>query len=215
LALFRVSLVDQIDLPTQSHIKAAHSILSGERINQMELKMKQFVIASVTAALFAGLSTTVDASVVNYTTSSPSCSVFDVDPNSDACFGSTSGNAQQVDPNGDMFDGVTGLFGITDWVEIQSVGSVSGDQKTGTITVMPNSSGIVAVLLKSGPQFAAYKFESGFSGDLKFTTANEKGLSNWIAFGSGEMTPVPLPAAGWMLLAGIGGLAALRRRKNA
>lgn len=28
------------------------------------------------------------------------------------------------------------------------------------------------------------------------------------------MTPVPLPAAGWMLLAGVGGLAAMRRRKK-
>ncbi|MEO9576479.1 MAG: VPLPA-CTERM sorting domain-containing protein [Tateyamaria sp.] len=28
-------------------------------------------------------------------------------------------------------------------------------------------------------------------------------------------TPVPLPAAGWMLLAGVGGLAAMRRRKKA
>jgi hypothetical protein len=27
-----------------------------------------------------------------------------------------------------------------------------------------------------------------------------------------QISPVPLPAAGWMLLAGIGGMAALRRR---
>lgn len=34
-------------------------------------------------------------------------------------------------------------------------------------------------------------------------------------FPGDDMPPVPLPAAGWMLLAGVGGLAALRRRKKA
>lgn len=33
--------------------------------------------------------------------------------------------------------------------------------------------------------------------------------------GPGPTSPVPLPAAGWMLLAGIGGLAAMKRRKKA
>lgn len=30
-----------------------------------------------------------------------------------------------------------------------------------------------------------------------------------------SMSPVPLPAAGWMLVAGVGGLVAMRRRKKA
>lgn len=34
-------------------------------------------------------------------------------------------------------------------------------------------------------------------------------------FPGDDIPPVPLPAAGWMLLAGVGGLAALRRRKKA
>lgn len=33
--------------------------------------------------------------------------------------------------------------------------------------------------------------------------------------GSNGLSPVPLPAAGWMLLAGIGGIVALRRRAKA
>ena len=43
---------------------------------------------------------------------------------------------------------------------------------------------------------------------------NPKGISHISLYGSGEMSPIPLPAAGWMLLAGLGGLAAARRRKN-
>ncbi|MFK7868378.1 MAG: VPLPA-CTERM sorting domain-containing protein [Roseobacter sp.] len=84
-----------------------------------------------------------------------------------------------------------------------------------------NTFGMVAVLLKSGPQFAAYRFDSGLSGDLDFETANNKGLSNWIAFGRdtsstgpGPLSSVPLPAAGWMLMVGFGGMVAMRRRKK-
>ncbi len=50
------------------------------------------------------------------------------------------------------------------------------------------------------------------------------GTENQIAFdnvtfgsatpGTGGPSPIPLPAAGWMLIAGIGGLAAMRRRKT-
>ena len=38
--------------------------------------------------------------------------------------------------------------------------------------------------------------------------------SNAFEFASITATPVPLPAAGWMLLAGIGGLVALRRKRS-
>lgn len=36
-----------------------------------------------------------------------------------------------------------------------------------------------------------------------------------LRMGTAEMAPIPLPAAGWMLLAGIGGLAAARRARKA
>jgi len=38
---------------------------------------------------------------------------------------------------------------------------------------------------------------------------------NDVALKSFEVSPVPLPAAGWMLLAGLGGIAAMKRRKKA
>lgn len=70
--------------------------------------------------------------------------------------------------------------------------------------------------------------EFGNGGEIEFSLSNE--TFNWGLFGLGEgekygatvqltayytVAPVPLPAAGGLLIAGIGGLAALRRRRKA
>ena len=48
---------------------------------------------------------------------------------------------------------------------------------------------------------------------LRFkSSSNAEGSDKLV--GTPDMTPIPLPAAGWMLLAGLGGLAAARRRNN-
>ncbi len=41
------------------------------------------------------------------------------------------------------------------------------------------------------------------------------GLSNAVLFNRESASPIPLPAAGWLLIVGIGGLAAIKRRKKA
>ncbi|WP_254813781.1 VPLPA-CTERM sorting domain-containing protein [Rhodovulum sp. ES.010] len=53
--------------------------------------------------------------------------------------------------------------------------------------------------------------EAVFSGEWSTLS---KGPSH-ITFYDSAPAPIPLPAAGWMLLAGVGGLAAVRRRKTA
>ena len=71
----------------------------------------------------------------------------------------------------------------------------------------------------------------GGSGGYSVRTVSISGLDTGSVFGIGayhhgsefkikaihfeEVNPIPLPAAGWMLLAGLGGLAAMKRRKKA
>lgn len=58
----------------------------------------------------------------------------------------------------------------------------------------------------------------GFAAGTSFLTAegqrNDSVLRASFTANPITVDPVPLPAAGWMLLAGLGGLAAMRRRKN-
>lgn len=77
------------------------------------------------AALFLFGAGSLHAASMNYTQTSPACNTSDVDQGPDACFGSIDGNAQQVDANADSFASVTGLFGFTDWVEVDRVGTLT------------------------------------------------------------------------------------------
>ena len=183
--------------------------------------MKLLTTSVVAAAAFAVFSGFAEAATL-FKEDGAVCSVtFDVEPDADECFGLSTGNAQNVDANADQFEysdltTVTGLFGITNWTEFQSepdFEDILDDAKTGFFDIIANSYATVAVLLKSGNEFAAYKFDDGFSGQLDFATANDKGLSNYVVLGTGTAV-VPLPAAGWLLLGGIGGMAALKRRKK-
>lgn len=81
------------------------------------------------------------------------------------------------------------------------------------------------VALKQANSFALFKLDStkalsGTWGTQQFNPMGMLTSTNDLSHASiwyvpDSIAPIPLPAAGWLMLAGLGGLAALRRRKSA
>lgn len=75
------------------------------------------------------------------------------------------------------------------------------------------------VLIWDDQGFGTVEFAEGsvLGYELLGTVAVGLGTSTTtgIKFTALELTPIPLPAAGWMLIAGLGGIAAMKRRKRA
>ncbi|MEI4233960.1 VPLPA-CTERM sorting domain-containing protein [Roseovarius sp. D22-M7] len=55
----------------------------------------------------------------------------------------------------------------------------------------------------------------GTAVDSALITMSSSKINDSFSIDGAAITPVPLPAAGWLMIAGLGGLAALRRRKRA
>ncbi len=92
-------------------------------------------------------------------------------------------------------------------------GSFQKTESTSNINTGPGSPTDAGdyFLWKAGQYAGVAKLLSIQAGNM-FSFSGTHGLSH-VSHISTETTPVPLPAAGWMLLAGIGGLAAWRRKK--
>ncbi len=105
-----------------------------------------------------------------------------------------------------------------DATEIALVNKVTGSTfttitKPTTDTIVVNAGEIFAFTTGNDPRVAIYKNTSATSTSVSWTQVAEgAGLSHWSRF---DMSPVPLPAAAWLLLAGIGGIAALSRKRRA
>ena len=136
------------------------------------------------------------------------CWLVDGDLTDDFSFADTpliaivNANGQQVTETGDLYDGdpYPGLD-LTDLM-INSLGG-------GQYEITYDGPLIITMIgLASASNVELYSFVSG--GTYMTTTGQD--LSNLGLYNFGV---IPLPAAGWLLLAGVGGLAAMRRRKKA
>jgi hypothetical protein len=119
------------------------------------------------------------------------------------------------------------VFGMTGWVLAdKNDDSTSGDQAivftdavgnvvNGTqsgnwaISSIADASKVM-VNLKAGSNWASFLVDTTAG-----TWTSSRGLSHASIYYIDGMPAVPLPAAGWMLLAGVGGLVAVRRRRKA
>lgn len=129
--------------------------------------------------------------------------------------------------NGGIFSGLEddwSIFGKSD--ETDDVTAPETTSGSWSVNFSPEAYSVFAVSLKAATGYAVYLFDlrpdadSLFGGGFETTGilnpgGNVADLSHMtIAVWDGEISVVPLPAAGWLLLGGLGGLAAFKRRKK-
>ena len=193
---------------------------------------KLMYVAAAAATLLIGTLSTASAAPVYY------CSNGGIDLAADGCI---SGDSKAYPGGGDgLYDNAGGgddeasveaaiLAATGIFVDISLYGksddnaglfSISGST-SGTWDVLDDLINIAYITVKAANSFALY--DVGFVNSGSFSTlgilsngGQQPGYSHisfWTAPES--LTSVPVPAAGWLLIAGMGGFAAMKRRKKA
>jgi hypothetical protein len=198
--------------------------------------MRNISLIAATVAAFAmgggaALAKAVDALDM---TDTGTCLISDLTESTD-CEGAYAGNDDAA------YLDLLEVFGETGWSQVAKVEGDSGTDGGLTVAVTTENDageGItgtwaytgdistvdhVIAVLKAGSSFTAYLLDTSvdpFEGTWSTAGLDDKGLSHFSLYtrtdgGGVGVEPVPLPAAAWMLLVGVGGLAAMARRRKA
>lgn len=183
------------------------------------MKMRLLAVTSAAALMAAGAAA-----------EAGTCSISDV-TTSTACVSTVPGGPGGNVKTQQMNDNI--VFGHNDWFEIgfdaDIIGIVGGALSgtwalTGPLTW---GSGVYAIALKGGTDNAVYLIDPSVTSGTWNTDGllnnggNHPKLSHAKLFGTAALTDVPppsavpLPAAGFLLVGALGGLAVIRRRKRA
>ena len=91
----------------------------------------------------------------------------------------------------------------------------TGETGTFVFTLLGDATTLAGLTAESFWTEAAEENGAAFNFAARFQQTGSDGQGSDVAVNGGDIPPVPLPAAGWLMLAGVGGLVAMRRRRKA